>query len=103
MKLESFTLELWQQHADEFRAVLKANPQAKKYEDGPCFRIDGTIMSTARFYGGMTLNGVHYTTFSVPGTDGAVVACREDFMRWLGDKLNPKKARKLKRKESTLL
>lgn len=103
MKLESFTLELWQQHVDEFRAVLTANPPAKKYAHGPCFRIDGTIMSTARFFGGMNLNGVHYSTFNVPGADGAVVACREDFMRWLHDKLNPKKARKLKRQEPTLL
>lgn len=89
MNLASLTLDMWQKLADEYR------PLAQSIKHGHCFRIDGTIMSTARFFGGMVLDGHRYQTFCVPGTDGAVIACREDFIKWITEKgRKERKARK---------
>lgn len=92
----------WQQYSDEYSAWLKANPPAKKYEHGHCFRIDGTILSTARFYGAFNLNGVHYTCFSPSDMPEAVLAVSPDFNLWLADRLNPKKKRRVKQAEPEL-
>lgn len=83
MKVEDMTLVQWQEQLDAFRA---ANPSAPSAAG---FRIDGTMLSTARFYGGMTYNGAKYTTFELKDTPGqltceyATIAVREDALRWI--------------------
>ena len=95
MKVNEQTLAQWQKRIDEFRAE---NPSAPS---SAAFRIDGTMFSTARFFGGMTFNGANYIVFECKDTPGeltckyATIAVRMDMLRWLTKKL---KAEKVERK-----
>lgn len=78
MKAVDLTLFQWQSYLEQFR---RENWDAKP---SAAFRIDGTIFSTARHYGGFTYNGDTYTVFYFPE---AMIGVREDFLKWLTAKL----------------
>ena len=77
--LDKLTIHEWQKWFDRYRAEAK-NPVAR-----PCFRIDGTQFSTARHYGGFTMNGSSYTVFYFD--DGALLACEMSFIKWICDQM----------------
>lgn len=91
MKVKDLTIQDWQELLDKWR---KENPTAKS---GAAMRIENTIFTSARYYGGMTFNGEQYTYFeprdpSQPANpDGTpYVAClmvRRDFLRWVTKQL----------------
>lgn len=87
MKVKDLTLAQWQEQLDAFRVAYPSAPS------GAGFRIDGTLFSTARFYGRMTYNGSMYTTFECKDTPGeftcqfATIAVREDALRWITRRL----------------
>ena len=91
MKPTDLKIADWQKWLDRFRA---ANPDAKP---AAAIRIENTILSTARHFGGMTYNGDEYTYFEPvdeqqqPNPDGtpyvAWLMVRTDFLRWITKEL----------------
>ena len=87
MKPQDLKITDWQNWLDKFKA---ANLDEKPYA---AIRIENTIFSTARYFGGMTFNGEQYTYFepvdeSRPrNPDGtpyvAWLMVRMDFLRWV--------------------
>lgn len=89
MKVKDLTIQDWQKLICNY----KASGEGKK-TNAPCaIRIENTILSTARYYGGMTYNGEQYTYFEprdptqLNNPDGtpyvAWLMVRMDFMRWV--------------------
>ena len=86
MKIKELDIDGWQNLANRFR---EANPDAKP---GAAIRIENTILSTARHFGGMTYNGDQYTYFEPidprqpKNADGtpyvAWLMVRMDFLQW---------------------
>ena len=91
MKVTDLTIQAWQKMLDKFRA---ANPNAP---DGAAMRIENTIFTTARYCGGMMVNGQQYTYFEPKdptqpnNPDGtpyvAWLMVRSDFLRWVTKEL----------------
>ena len=91
MKPQDLKIDGWQNWLNQFKA---ANPNAKP---GAAIRIENTIFSTARHFGGMTYNGDQYTYFEPvderqpPNRDGtpyvAWLMVRMDFLRWVTKEL----------------
>ena len=91
MKPTDLKIADWQKWLDRFRA---ANPNAKP---AAAIRIENTILSTARHFGGMVYNGDKYTYFEPiderqpPNQDGtpyvAWLMVRDDFLRWITKEL----------------
>lgn len=86
MKIKELDIDGWQKLVNQYRA---AHPNAKP---GAAIRIENTILSTARYYGGMTYNGDQYTYFEPidprqpKNADGtpyvAWLMVRMDFLQW---------------------
>ena len=86
MKIAELDIDGWQTLLRQFRA---ANPNAKP---GAAMRIENTILSTARYFGGMVYNGDQYTYFEPidprqpKNADGtpyvAWLMVRMDFLQW---------------------
>jgi len=97
MKVADLTIQDWQKLLDQFKV---ANPNAKS---GAAMRIENTIFTTARYYGGMRLNGEQYTYFEPKdptqpnNPDGtpyvAWLMVRDDFLSWVTKELKKGKAR----------
>lgn len=91
MKPTELNIEDWQTWLEKFK---EANPYARPRA---AIRIENTMFSTARHFGGMTYDGAHYTYFEpVDGSkpknpDGtpyvAWLMVREDFLRWVAKEL----------------
>lgn len=91
MKPQDLTIEGWQTWLGKWKA---AHPNAKP---GAAMRIENTPFTTARYYGGMTMNGDHFTYFEPrderqpPNRDGtpyvAWLMVRMDFLRWVTKEL----------------
>ena len=87
MKPQDLKITDWQNWLDKFNA---ANLNEKPYA---AIRIENTIFSTARYFGGMTFNGEQYTYFEPVderqprNPDGtpyvAWLMVRMDFLRWV--------------------
>ena len=100
MKPQDLDIIDWQKWLDRFRA---ANPNAKP---GAAIRIENTPFTTARYAGGMTMNGDVFTYFEprdprqAPNPDGtpyvAWLMVRMDFLRWVTRELK----REAKQKEA---
>ena len=92
MKITDIDINEWQRLLDQFKAS-----GANKTPDKPvAMRCENTQLSLARFAGGCTAYGEHYTFFAppIPGEknpDGsqkcAWLVVREDFMRWAAREL----------------
>ena len=86
MKVENFNLQHWQDCLTMFLATCR------KISPPPAIRIENTQFTTARHYGGMTMNGEKYTYFEpiIPGEkpnpDGtpfvAWLMVRSDFLKF---------------------
>ena len=91
MKLEELTIQGWQEWLCRFKA---AKPKAKT---GAAMRIENTMFTSARYYGGMVFNGDKYTYFEPKdptkpnNPDGtpyvAWLMVRNDFLKWLSKEL----------------
>ncbi len=91
MRPTDLTIAGWQSWLDKFKA---AKPTAKP---GAAIRIENTIFSTARYFGGMRYNGAEYVYFEPidenqpPNANGtpyvAWLMVRDDFLRWLNREL----------------
>ena len=82
MKPTELNIEDWHTWLEKFKA---ANPTARPLA---AIRIENTMFSTARHFGGMTFDGAHYTYFEpVDGQRVAWLMVREDFLRWATKKL----------------
>ena len=87
MKPQELNIEDWQAWLVKFKA---AHPNAKP---GAAMRIENTLLTTARYFGGMTYNGEKYTYFEPVderqprNPDGtpyvAWLMVRMDFLRWV--------------------
>ena len=98
MKPTDLKIADWQKWLDRFRA---ANPNAKP---AAAIRIENTILSTARHFGGMTFCGERYTYFEPidetqpPNPDGTLyiawLVVREDFLQWVEKELRRKGAKR---------
>ncbi len=96
MKVTDLTITDWQKWLDRFYA---ANPNAKPRAS---MRIENTIFSPARRFGGMTMNGDQYTYFEPvddtqpPFSDGGLriawLMVRMDFLRWVTGELKKESA-----------
>ena len=86
MKVKDFNIQQWQECLTKFLATcMKISPP-------PAIRCENTQFTTARYYGGMMMNGEHYTYFEplVPdmpcNPDGtpyvAWLMVRDDFLRF---------------------
>ena len=92
MKVKDLTIQDWQELLDKWR---KENPTAKS---GAAMRIENTLFTSARYFGGMTYNGDTFTYFEPrdtrqpPNPDGtpcvAWLMVRMDFLRWATKELN---------------
>ena len=86
MRPTDLTIAGWQSWLDKFKAE---KPTAKP---GAAIRIENTILSTARYFGGMVYNGDQYTYFEPidprqpKNADGtpyvAWLMVRMDFLQW---------------------
>lgn len=86
MKPDKMTLNEWNAALEEYKAT-------PGYRPGAAMRIENTQFTTARYYGGMRLNGELYTYFEpevdghAPNEDGtpyvAWLMVRDDFLRWV--------------------
>ena len=86
MKIKELDIDGWQNLVSRF---LAAHPNAKP---GAAIRIENTMLSTARYFGGMTYNGDQYTYFEPidprqpKNADGtpyvAWLMVRMDFLQW---------------------
>ena len=84
-KPENLTLNEWGDLLDEYK-------QTQDYRAGAAMRIENTPFTTARYFGGMRLEGDNYTYFEpevdghAPNEDGspyvAWLMVREDFLKW---------------------
>ena len=91
MKPQDLTIADWQNWLAKFKAE---KPNVKP---GAAMRIENTPFTTARYYGGMTLNGDQYTYFEPvderqpKNPDGtpyvAWLMVRMDFLRWVTKEL----------------
>ena len=91
MKPTDLKIADWQDWLGKFRA---ANPKAKP---GAAIRIENTLFSTARYFGGMIYDGDQYTYFEPiderqpKNPDGtpyvAWLMVRMDFLRWVTKEL----------------
>ena len=96
MKVTDLTIQDWQRFFDKFRAAKLNTPP------GAAMRIENTIFATARYYGGMTMNGQMYTYFEPKdpikpnNPDGtpyvAWLMVRNDFLRFVKKELRKGKA-----------
>lgn len=84
-KPEDMTITDWSVALHEFQKLDGYRPEA-------AIRIENTLFTSARYFGGMTYNGAKYTYFEpeIPGEkneDGsqtvAWLMVREDFLRWV--------------------
>ena len=57
MKVKDFNIQQWQDCLTKFLATCT------KKDPPPAIRIENTQFTTARYYGGMTMNGEKYTYF----------------------------------------
>lgn len=83
MNVQELTITDWQELLTRYR---KEHPGV---EGNLAMRIENTMFSIARFYGGMVLDGHTYTYFEprIPGTDEvAWLVVRDDFLRWVGSR-----------------
>ena len=91
MKVKDLTIQDWQNWLDRFKSAFPCvKPSA-------AIRIENTPFTTARYSGGMTLNGDQYTYFEPKdpthpnNPDGtpyvAWLMVRMDFLLWLTDEL----------------
>ena len=86
MKIKELDIDGWQKLVNQYRA---AHPNAKP---GAAIRIENTMLSPARYFGGMTYNGDQYTYFEPidhrqpKNADGtpyvAWLMVRADFLQW---------------------
>lgn len=86
MKVKDFNIQQWQDCLTMFLATCR------KIVPPPAIRIENTQFTTARYCGGMTMNGEKYTYFEpiIPGEkpnpDGspyvAWLMVRDDFLRF---------------------
>lgn len=86
MKIAELDIDGWQKLVNQYRA---AHPNAKP---GAAIRIENTMLSTARYFGGMVYNGDQYTYFEPidprqpKNADGtpyvAWLMVRMDFLQW---------------------
>lgn len=91
MKVAYLTIQDWQKLLEKFKV---ANPNAKS---GAAIRIENTIFTPARYYGGMTMHGQMYTYFEPKdptkpnNPDGtpyvAWLMVRDDFLRFVKKEL----------------
>lgn len=94
-KVTDLRIADWQSFIDEY----KREPPVKSDGTPIAMRIDGTILSTMRLFGGGTYNGRKYTTFedkSVPGEftcEFATIAVRDDFLKWVKKQLKDNSAK----------
>jgi hypothetical protein len=89
-KPEDLDLNEWNDLFDEYKAT-------KNYKPGAAMRIENTVFTTARHFGGMTYNGDSYAYFEpvIPGhepnADGspyvAWLMVRTDFLAWVRKRL----------------
>lgn len=99
MKPNELDINQWQELLTEFNSGIR-----KKFATPAVMRIENTPFTTARYAGGMTMNGERYTYFeprdpSQPANpDGtpyvAWLMVRIDFLRWVTKEL--KKSRLMK-------
>jgi hypothetical protein len=90
-KPQDLTIQEWQDWLTRFET---AKPNAKI---GAARRIENTIFTTARYYGGMTIDGEHYIYFEPKdplkpaNPDGtpcvAWLMVRNDFLLWVAKEL----------------
>lgn len=88
MNPTDLTITDWQELLTRYR---KEHPGV---EGNLAMRIENTMFSIARFYGGMVLDGHTYTYFEprVPGTTEVAWLCvRDDFLRWTAAQLKKQK------------
>ena len=82
MNLNSLTLADWQDYIKRYRV------EAKKPVEHPCFRIDNTQFSTARFYGGFTFNGrVYQIVGDFKENPSAMLGCAVEFLAFVSAKM----------------
>lgn len=92
MKVEDLTIQDWQKLLTEFNSGIR-----KKFVTPAVMRIENTPFTSARYAGGMTMNGERYTYFeprdpSQPANlDGkpyvAWLMVRMDFLQWVTKEL----------------
>ena len=95
-KVSDLDIDGWQRLLDRFKAE---NPRAKP---NAAIRIENTILSTARYFGGMTFNGDEYTYFEPVdkrqprNPDGTLYVAwlmvRMDFLSWVTNELKKREA-----------
>ena len=100
MKVTDLTIQDWHKFLEKFKAA-KLNTQASMNTPA-AMRIENTIFTTARYYGGMRVNGQTYTYFEPKdptkpnNPDGtpyvAWLMVRDDFLRWVTKELKKGKA-----------
>ena len=82
--MKSLTINEWQELLERYKAT-------PGYRSEAAFRIENTVFTSARHFGGMTYNGERYTYFEPPipgeknedGTQAvAWLMVRDDFLRW---------------------
>lgn len=86
MKVEELNLNQWADLLEEYK-------QTPNFRPGAAMRIENTVFTTARHFGGMTYNGDSYAYFEpvIPGhepnADGtpyvAWLMVRTDFLAWV--------------------
>lgn len=87
--LEALPLQRWQEYINRSSLPSSANtPRA--------LRIENTIYSTARFFGGAVINGQEYKLFWPRDPDGRAVPIlgRKDFMESVAADLKERKSQK---------
>ena len=84
MKIKDLDINKWQELLTRFKAETKAQGLA-------AMRIENTMFTLSRYFGGMTYNGERYTYFEpiIPGKkneDGSQTVVwlmvRDDFLEW---------------------
>ena len=95
MKVEELDLNQWADLLEEYKKTPNFRP-------GAVMRIENTPFTTARYFGGMRLEGDTYTYFEpvvdghAPNDDGspyvAWLMVREDFLKWVMKELKKRGA-----------
>ena len=92
MKLNELTLNDWQDAINQVKALAKP-PAFVNDGKGLAMRIENTMFTSARYYGGMTYNSEKWTYFEPivegeePNPDGtpyvAWLMVRDEFAKWV--------------------